>query len=86
MPMILPKERDPRLITEPRGGTLTDAHHLGAGRAWVRGEVRMSDARNAAFAAHDLGAAAYAIKAAMAAALPDDERQRDDICWNVFRE
>ena len=46
----------------------------------------MSDARNAAFAAHDLGAAAYAIKAAMAAALPDDERQRDDICWNVFRE
>ena len=95
--MILRKERDPRLITEPRGGTLTDAHHLGAGRAWVRGEVRMSDARNAAFAAnaagrglpdpaHDLGAAAYAIKAAMAAALPDDERQRDDICWNVFRE
>jgi hypothetical protein len=64
-------------------------------------------------AAHDLGAAAYAIKAAMAAALPDDaesarlrerdwqrdqlpedvrqlviddQRQRDDICWNVFRE
>lgn len=130
--MILPKERDPRLITERRGGTLTDAHHhllaewaalcaehvlehfervrpdapapreaIGAGRAWVRGEVRMSDARNAAFAAnaaagglpdsarfaalaagqaaavphvaaHDLGAAAYAIKAAMAAALPDD--------------
>ena len=148
--MILPKERDPRLITERRGGTLTDAHHhllaewaaLCAGRAWVRGEVRMSDARNAAFAAnaaarglpdparfaalaagqaaavphvaaHDLGAAAYAIKAAMAAALPDDaesarlrepdwqrdqlpedvrqlviddQRQRDDICWNVFRE
>jgi len=171
--MILPKERDPRLITERRGGTLTDAHHhllaewaalcaehvlehfervrpdapapreaIRAGRAWVRGEVRMSDARNAAFAAnaaagglpaparfaalaagqaaavphvaaHDLGAAAYAIKAAMAAALPDDaesarlrerdwqrdqlpedvrqlviddQRQRDDICWNVFRE
>ena len=171
--MILPKERDPRLITERRGGTLTDAHHhllaewaalcaehvlehfervrpdapgpreaIGAGRAWVRGEVRMSDARNAAFAAnaaarglpdparfaalaagqaaavphvaaHDLGAAAYAIKAAMAAALPDDaesarlrerdwqrdqlpedvrqlviddQRQRDDVCWNVFRE
>ena len=171
--MILPKERDPRLITERRGGTLTAAHHhllaewaalcaehvlehfervrpdarapraaIGAGRAWVRGEVRMSDARNAAFAAnaaarglpdparfaalaagqaaavphvaaHDLGAAAYAIKAAMAAALPDDaesarlrerdwqrdqlpedvrqlviddQRQRDDICWNVFRE
>jgi len=64
-------------------------------------------------AAHDLGAAAFAIKAAMAAALPDDaesarlrerdwqrdrlpedvrqlviddERQRDDIRWNVFRE
>jgi hypothetical protein len=27
--MILPKERDPRLITIRRGGTLTDAdHHL----------------------------------------------------------
>jgi hypothetical protein len=25
--MILPKERDPRLITIRRGGTLTDAHH-----------------------------------------------------------
>lgn len=24
---ILPKERDPRLITIPRGGTLTDDHH-----------------------------------------------------------
>jgi hypothetical protein len=171
--MILPNDRDPRLITERRGGTLTDEHHhllaewaalcaehvlvlfervrpddpapreaIGAGHAWIRGEVGMSDARNAAFAAnaaargspdparfaalaagqaaavphvaaHDLGAAAYAIKAVMAAALPDDaesvrlrerdwqrdqlpqdvrqlviddQRQRDDICWNVFRD
>lgn len=121
---ILPKERDPRLITIRRGGTLTDEHHrlladwalvcaehvlhlfedhhpgdsrprdaIGAGRAWIRGEMRMMDARQTAFlanaaarglpdpakfaalsagqaaavphvAAHDLGAAAYAIRAA----------------------
>jgi hypothetical protein len=121
---ILPKERDPRLITIRRGGTLTDEHHrlladwalrcaqhvlhlfedhqpgdsrprdaIEAGRAWIRGELRMGDARRAAFqanaaargmpdsakfaalsagqasavphvAAHDLGAAAYAIRAA----------------------
>ena len=122
--MILPKERDPRLITIRRGGTLTDEHHrllagwalgcaghvlhlfedeqpgdsrpreaIDAGWAWIRGEMRMGDARAAAFlanaaarempgpakfaalaagqaaavphvAAHDLGAAAYAIRAA----------------------
>lgn len=133
--MILPKVRDPRLITIRRGGTLTDSdHHLLAlwaaacaehvlhyfelarpddprprhaiaqARAWARGEVSMSEARaagghamaaarslsgaarHAAFAAgqaavvahvaaHNLGAAAYAIKAARAAA-PEDERER----------
>lgn len=121
--MILSKERDPRLVTIRRGGSLTDAdHHLLAlwaatcaghvlglfesvrpddprprealeqVRAWVRGEVTMMQsraagghamgaardlrgaARHAAYAAgqaacvahvaaHDLGAAAYAIKA-----------------------
>ncbi|TCC47691.1 hypothetical protein E0H75_23340 [Kribbella capetownensis] len=126
--MILPKVRDPRLVTIRRGGTLTDSdHHLLAlwaatcaehvlplfesvrpddprprqaiehARAWVRGEVKMMEARaagghamgaardltgaarHAAYAAgqagavahvaeHDLGAAAYAIKAAVAAA------------------
>ncbi|MGZ4508122.1 MAG: putative immunity protein [Blastococcus sp.] len=130
--MILPKERDPRLITIRRGGTLTDDHHrlladwalvcaehvlqlfeerqpedsrprdaIDAGRAWIRGEVRMGEAREAAFranaaaremadpakfaalsagqaaavphvAAHDLGAAAYAIRAAGASVPPDD--------------
>jgi hypothetical protein len=110
-----------------------------AARAWVRGEVKMSDARKAAFtsnaaarevsgaaklaalsagqaaavphvAAHELGAAAYAIRATRSAhenegdqaalrecywqrrQLPDairdlvvdDQRQRNDICWNVF--
>jgi hypothetical protein len=145
---ILPAERDPRLITVRRGGTLTDEHHrarpptdhraprrnadrraspavggvgalcaehvlhlfdeeqprdtrprdaIDVGRAWVRGEVRMGDARRAAFAAntaarglpdpakfaalaagqaaavahvaaHDLGAAAYAIRAVGASA------------------
>jgi hypothetical protein len=125
---ILPTERDPRLITLRRGGTLTDEHHrllalwaalcaehvlplfeqaqpgdtrprdaIETGRAWVRGEVRMTEAHNTAFvanaagrglpdparfaalaagqavavahvAAHELGAAAYAIRAAAAAA------------------
>ncbi|MET0843855.1 MAG: putative immunity protein [Mycetocola sp.] len=129
---ILPTERDPRLITIRRGGTLTDEHHrllagwaldcaehvlhlfeddqpgdsrprdaLQIGRAWVRGEVPMRDAHRAAFpanaagrgmadpvkfaalsagqavavahvAAHDLGAAAYAIRAAGAAVADDD--------------
>lgn len=126
--MILPTERDPRLVTIRRGGTLTDDdHHLLAlwaascaehvlglfesirpedprpreaieqVRGWVRGEVRMMQARAAGghamgaardlsgaarfaaysagqaavvahVAAHDLGAAAYAIKAVSAAA------------------
>lgn len=134
---ILPKERDPRLITIRRGGTLTDEDHrllaewaivcaehvlhlfeqheagdsrpraaLDAGRAWIRGEMRMRDARQAAFAAnaaarglpdparfaalaagqaaavphvaaHDLGAAAYAIRAAQASVSADQaERAR----------
>ena len=80
---ILPAERDPRLITVRRGGTLTDEHHrllaewaalcaehvlhlfdeeqphdtrprdaIDLGRGWIRGEVRMGDARRAAFAAN----------------------------------
>jgi hypothetical protein len=127
---ILPKERDPRLITIRRGGTLTDDHHrlladwallcaehvlhlfeerqpadsrprdaIEVGRGWVRGEVPMRIAHQTAFqanaaargvpdpakfaalsagqavavahvAAHDLGAAAYAIRAARASAEP----------------
>jgi hypothetical protein len=133
--VILSKDRDPRLITIRRGGTLTDADHrllaLWAAmcaehvlrlfeseqpsdprprqaieqiRAWARGEITMSQsraagghamaaarpltgaARHAAFAAgqagvvahvaaHDLGAAAYAIKAVRAAA-PGPEAER----------
>jgi hypothetical protein len=109
-------------------------------RAWARGDVSWTEARQAAFAAnaaarevsgaakeaahaagqagavghvaaHDLGAAAYAIKAARSAAkenesdeagrlecrwqrsqLPDevrelvldDQRLRNELCWNVF--
>ncbi|GAB96574.1 hypothetical protein BJY21_002409 [Kineosphaera limosa] len=124
--MILPKVRDPRLVTIRRGGTLTDEdHHLlalwaatcaehvlplfeaavpddprpreaiAAARSWVAGELPMMQtralgghamgaarplrgaARFAAYAAgqaavvahvaeHDLGAAAYAIKAVRA--------------------
>ena len=126
--MILPKVRDPRFITERRGGSLTDPDHrllalwaatcaehvlplfeavrpsdprprdaIEAIRSWVRGELGMMQsraagghamgaardlrgaARNAAYAAgqaaavahvaeHELGAAAYAIRAVRAAA------------------
>ena len=137
---ILPKERDPRLITIRRGGTLTDEHHhliaewalvcaehvlplfererpddsrprdaITVGRAWIRGELRMKDAHQAAFvanaaargvsdpakfaalsagqavavahvAAHDLGAAAYAIRAVVASSptnMAADKRIRE---------
>jgi len=127
--VILPKERDPRLVTIRRGGTLTDTDHqllalwaaacaehvlalfesaqpadlrprqaIAAARAWARGEITMTQARAAGghamgaardrrgaarhaacaagqagvvahVAAHELGAAAYAIKAVRAAAL-----------------
>jgi hypothetical protein len=133
--MILPKIRDPRLVTVRRGGSLQDDdHHLLAmwaancaqhvlhhferarpkddrprraielGRAWARGEITMTQARTAAghanaaardlsgaarhaayaagqaaavghVAAHELGAAAYAIKAARAAS---SEGERDE--------
>ncbi|WP_273652238.1 putative immunity protein [Cellulomonas fimi] len=130
---ILPRERDPRLITIRRGGTLTDEHHvllarwalacaehvlplferesddgrpaeaLRIGHAWTRGEATMRQAHDAAFranaagrglpdparfaalsagqavavahvAAHDLGAAAYAIRA-VTADVPEAERE-----------
>jgi len=141
--MILPKVRDPRLITIRRGGTLIDAdHHLLAlwaatcaehvldlfesdqpgddrprqavehARAWVRGEVPMmvsraagghamgaarplgGAARFAAYAAgqaacvahvpeHDLGAAAYAIKAVgeAAPAAEMEQAMRRECLW-----
>jgi len=130
--MILPKNRDLRLVTIRRGGILTDTDHrlialwaascaqhvlelfesvrpedprpreaIEQARAWVRGEITMSQARAAAgaanaaardldgaarhaahsagqaaavahVAAHELGAASYAIKAARAAAPKGD--------------
>ncbi|GAB3337028.1 hypothetical protein GCM10027299_47670 [Larkinella ripae] len=141
--MILPKERDPRLITIRRGGTLTDANHqllaLWAAacaehvlplfeqvnaddkrprqaieliRAWVKGEIPMKQAHQAAFAAnaaakgmpdaarysalaagqavavahvaaHQLGAAAYAIRAVQSLAdEPEKEsRGRQECQW-----
>jgi hypothetical protein len=128
LPVILPKDRDPRFVTIRRGGTLADSDHkllalwaascaehvldrfelarpedprprqaIEQARAWVRGEITMSQARAAGghamaaardlsgaarhagfaagqaavvahVAAHELGASAYAIKAACAAA------------------
>jgi thymidine phosphorylase len=133
--VILPKVRDPRLVTIRRGGTLGDADHrllalwaatcaehvldlfevarpedprprqaIEQVRAWAHGETTMAQARaagghamaaarelkgaarHAAFAAgqagvvahvaaHDLGAAAYAIRAVQAAA-PDGAGER----------
>ena len=134
--MIFSKERDPRLVTVRRGGTLQDADHhrlafwaadcaehvlhlfeqerpgddrprraIELARAWARGELTMTQARRAAFAnaaarnvlgaaklvarsaaqavvvshvpAHQLGAAAYAIRAARAAA-PEGEQEKAD--------
>jgi hypothetical protein len=92
--------RDPRLVTVRRGGTLRDADHrllavwaadcaehvlhffeqahsgdtrprraIEQARAWARGEITMTQARTAAFAAHDAarkasGAAREAARAA----------------------
>lgn len=140
--VILSAERDPRLTTIRRGGTLTDEAHralavwaadcaehvlhlfeaarpddprvrdtIAQTRAWARGEVGMRQARAAAFAslaarevggaarfaalaasqavvvshvpAHQLGAAAYAIRAAREAA-PEaarDEARRQECLW-----
>jgi hypothetical protein len=87
---------------QPRDSRPRDA--IDAGRAWIRGEVRMGDARRLAFqanaaargmadpekfaalsagqaaavphvAAHDLGAAAYAIRAAGACVPAEDAAQ-----------
>ena len=132
--MIFGKQRDPRLVTVRRGGTLRDVDHyrlafwaadcaehvlhhfeqahpgddrprraIELARAWARGEITMTQARGAAFGnaaaretsgaakqaalaaaqavavshvpAHELGAAAYAIRASHAAA-PDGEREQ----------
>ena len=132
--VIMSENRDPRLVTVRRGGTLQDADHrllavwaadcaqhvlrffeqaqpgddrarraIEQARAWARGEITMTQARTAAFAAHaaarevsgaakeaaraaghavavahmadhELGAAAYAIRAVRAAA-PEGERE-----------
>jgi hypothetical protein len=102
--VILPKDRDRRLVTIRRGGTLTDSDHrllalwaadcaehvlehferarlgddrprraIALGRAWARGEIKMTEARTAAGyangAARDLnGAARHAAYAAGQAA------------------
>jgi len=131
--MIFSKQRDSRLVTVRRGGTLRDADHhrlalwaadcaqhvlhffehahpgddrprraIELARAWARGEITMTQARTAAFSnatarevsgaakqaalaaaqavavahvpAHELGAAAYAIRAARMAA-PEGEQE-----------
>jgi hypothetical protein len=143
--MILPKVRDPRMITVRRGGTLTDADHrrlalwaalcaehvlhlfeaeqpsdrrprdaIEAAHLWARGEMTMMDARAsgghamsaarplrgaaryAAYSAgqaacvghvaeHDLGAAAYAIRAMCAADLDNPLAGRVERDWQRRR-
>src|SRR5262245_10310008 len=139
--IIFTKNRDPRLVTVRRGGTLQDADHrllavwaadcaqhvlhffeqaqpsddrprraIEQAHAWVRGEITMSQARKAAFAAnaaarevsgaakqaalaagqavavahvaaHELGAAAYAIRAIRAALLKMSVRRL--VAWSA---
>lgn len=139
--MILPKVRDPRMVTIRRGGLLTDTDHqllalwaaacaehvlgyfereqpddsrprdaIAAARAWARGEMPMMRARAAgghamgaarpltgaarfaAYAAgqaacvghvaeHDLGAAAYAIKAVRSAHPDNPQAGRKERDW-----
>ena len=143
--MILPKVRDPRMITIRRGGALTDSHHqllalwaaecaehvltyfesqrpddlrpreaIAAARAWARGDMPMMQARAlgghamaaarplvgaaryAAYAAgqaacvghvaeHDLGAAAYAIKATRSARPYDPQAGQLERDWQRDR-
>jgi hypothetical protein len=139
--MILPKVRDPRMVTIRRGGSLTDDDHrllalwaaecadhvlhhfereqpdderprdaIAAARAWARGAMPMMRARAAGglamgaarplagaarFAAysagqaacvghvaeHDLGAAAYAIKAVRSAHRDGPQAAREERDW-----
>jgi hypothetical protein len=89
------------LFEDQQPGDSAPREAIGAGRAWIRGQVRTGDARRAALranaaargmpgpakfaalptgqaaavahvAAHDLGAAAYAIRAASACVPPGD--------------
>jgi hypothetical protein len=85
--MILPKVRDPRLVTIRRGGTLTDSdHHLLA--LWAA-----SCAEHVLDRATPGGAAAGRIECqwqrdqlpeAIRGLVLDDQRLRNEICWSVF--
>jgi hypothetical protein len=85
--MILPTVRDPRLVTIRRGGTLTDLHHQLLA-LWAADcaehvlhlfeDVQPSDPRPRE---DDLGAAAYAIKAARAAQPGNPAAGRTERDW-----
>ena len=82
MRMIFTEIRDSRLITVRRGGTLSnDDHHLLA--MWAAGQAGCV----AHVAAHELGAAAYAIRAARAADTQGDpiEAGRRECRWQRGR-
>ena len=81
--MILPKERDPRLVTVRRGGTLTDSDHH---------QLALWAAACAEHVLHLFESARRLECAWQRDRLPDavrdlvldDQRRRNDICWSVF--
>lgn len=94
--MILAKERDPRLITVRRGGTLTDAdHHLLALWAATCAEhvLPLFEAecpddprpREAVEAGRrECRWQREALPEPVRELVLDDQRIRNDICWSIF--
>lgn len=85
---ILPEERDPRLITIRRGGTLSE-HELGAAAYAIRAAVAAAVEQGGADAAEP---ARLAERDWQRAQLPpeirelvlEDQLRRSPICWHVF--
>lgn len=76
--MILAKERDPRLVTVRRGGTLSDDDHrllaawaVAADAGPVAGVAERERQRDR-------------LPSEVRALVLDDQRHRDPICWGVF--
>ncbi|MGH3587927.1 MAG: hypothetical protein ACRDQ0_16580 [Pseudonocardia sp.] len=68
---ILPTERDPRLITVRRGGTLTDGHHRMLAE-WAAARLRERDRQR------------EQVPAELLDLVLEDQRHRSAICWHVF--
>jgi len=90
---ILPKDRDPRLITVRRGGSLTDDDHrlLAAWAALCAEHVLPLFARAAVPAAEAAQARRrerdwqrQRLPGVIRGLVLDDQRRRNGICWNAF--